>query len=349
MLVDPHAQVLQRALADLDRTQDQIQAAERDARSRRDKAEVRREMLAAELRSIDEERRATIEALRSFAATGLLALACPEVEVPDPAAEWAPTPAVILARAIGKGLSDVDDGDRRWELDQQAVNNAYKALADGLSRHGHRASLTVRDDAILVDVMFQGRTQRVAELSAALDSEIAERERILSARHREILENQLVSEVAASLQELVTAAETQVREMNQELAARPLPPPFAMVGETSWGKYRVLDRTMTEPPTVTRKVEMRPGAHTSYHRHRKRSEICTVVSGAGEWILDGALRPIRAGDVLYIPPGANHAVRAASALEIIEVQIGGELAADDEEILCASWEAAAGGATGNDG
>ena len=150
-----------------------------------------------------------------------LALACPEVEVPDPAAEWAPTPAVILARAIGKGLSDVDDGDRRWELDQQAVNNAYKALADGLSRHGHRASLTVRDDAILVDVMFQGRTQRVAELSAALDSEIAERERILSARHREILENQLVSEVAASLQELVTAAETQVREMNQELAARP--------------------------------------------------------------------------------------------------------------------------------
>lgn len=155
--------------------------------------------------------------------------------------------------------------------------------------------------------------------------------------------------VAAGPDGVLVADKGQANRIKQELAARPLPPPFAMVGETSWGKYRVLDRTMTEPPTVTRKVEMRPGAHTSYHRHRKRSEICTVVSGAGEWILDGALRPIRAGDVLYIPPGANHAVRAASALEIIEVQIGGELAADDEEILCASWESAAGGATGNDG
>ena len=212
---------VQRELTERDRREERARAAEGDARTRLGNAVGRRETLAAALRSIDEERRAAIEALRSFAATGLLTLACPEVEVPDPAAEWAPTPAVILARAIGKGLSDVDDGDRRWELDQQAVNNAYKALADGLSRHGHRASLTVRDDAILVDVMFQGRTQRVAELSAALDSEIAERERILSARHREILENQLVSEVAASLQELVTAAETQVREMNQELAARP--------------------------------------------------------------------------------------------------------------------------------
>jgi len=212
---------VQRAMADLDRARDRAQAAERDARSRQDKAEVRQEMLAAELRSIDEERRTAIEALRSFAATGLLALACPDVEVPDPAVEWAPTPAVTLARAIDRSLSDVDDSERRWELDQQAVNNGYKALADGLARHGHRASLTVRDDAILVEVTFQGRTQRVSELSAALAHEIAERERILSARHREILENQLVNEVAASLQELVSAAEAQVSEMNRELEARP--------------------------------------------------------------------------------------------------------------------------------
>jgi hypothetical protein len=61
----------------------------------------------------------------------------------------------------------------------------------------------------------------VADLSTALEAEIAERERILSARHREILENQLVSEVAASLQELVSAAEVQVADMNHELAARP--------------------------------------------------------------------------------------------------------------------------------
>jgi uncharacterized protein YPO0396 len=61
----------------------------------------------------------------------------------------------------------------------------------------------------------------VAELAVSLEAEISERERVLSARHREILENQLVNEVAASLQELVSAAEVQVAAMNTELAARP--------------------------------------------------------------------------------------------------------------------------------
>ena len=174
-----------------------------------------------EIERIEEERRSAIEGLRAFAATGLLRLACPEVELPDPSAEWAPTPAVALARAVDRALSDVDDSERRWELDQQHVNAAHKSLADGLSRHGHRASLTVRDDAMLVDVTFQGRTQPVADLRSALDDEIEARERVLSQRHREILENQLVSEVAASLQELVSAAEAQVNQMNAELAARP--------------------------------------------------------------------------------------------------------------------------------
>jgi uncharacterized protein (TIGR02680 family) len=219
--------------------EDFTRKAEGEARTREGIARGRIETLTAALSSIEEDRRSAVEALRSFAATGLLRLACPDVEVPDPTAEWAPTPAVVLARAIDRHLSDVDDTDRRWELDQQAVSNGHKILADGLSRHGHRASLAVRDDAMLVEVSFQGRTQRVAELSAALDDEIAERERILSTRHREILENQLVSEVAASLQELVSAAEVQVKDMNQELAARP----------TSTGmKLRLVWRVASDAP-----------------------------------------------------------------------------------------------------
>lgn len=155
--------------------------------------------------------------------------------------------------------------------------------------------------------------------------------------------------VAAGPDGVLVAEKEQSHRIKEELAARPLPPTFAMTAETSWGKYRVLDRTDSVPQTVTRKVVMNPGAHTTYHRHRQRSEICTVLSGDGEWILDGALRPIRAGDVLHIPRGANHAVRAASALALIEVQIGDELAPDDEQVIFSSWEAAIRGATENGG
>jgi uncharacterized protein (TIGR02680 family) len=208
-------------LTERDRDETATRRAEGDARTRLGNAQGRRQGFADALANIEEERRAAIEALRSFAATGLLHLACPDVEVPDPAADWAATPAISLARAIDRSLADAEDGDRRWELDQQAVNTGHKVLADGLSRHGHRASLSVREDVMLVDVTFQGRIQQVADLASALEAEVAERERILSARHREILENQLVSEVAASLQELVSAAENQVDAMNRELAARP--------------------------------------------------------------------------------------------------------------------------------
>jgi uncharacterized protein (TIGR02680 family) len=208
-------------MTERDRDETATRCAEGDARMRLGDAQGRRKGFADALANIEEERRAAIEALRSFAATGLLHLACPDVEVPDPTADWAATPAIALARTIDRALADIDEGDRRWELDQQAVSTGHKVLADGLSRHGHRASLSVRDDAMLVEVTFQGRAQQVADLTNALEAEVAERERILSARHREILENQLVSEVAASLQELVSAAEAQVDAMNQELAARP--------------------------------------------------------------------------------------------------------------------------------
>ena len=43
----------------------------------------------------------------------------------------------------------------------------------------------------------------------------------LTAREREILENHLLNEVAGTLHELITAAEAEVRAMNDELESRP--------------------------------------------------------------------------------------------------------------------------------
>jgi uncharacterized protein (TIGR02680 family) len=167
-----------------------------------------------------------VAALQRFAATGLLAVALPELEVPGgPGGDepWAARPAVELARTVDAELAaaGTDDSDGAWERVQRRTNDELKNLQDALSRHGHSASGRMLEDGLVVDILFQGRERAVPELAAALDTEVAELQRMLSAREREILENHLVTEVAGTLQELIGAAERQVLDMNEELADRP--------------------------------------------------------------------------------------------------------------------------------
>ncbi|WP_250287605.1 TIGR02680 family protein, partial [Frankia sp. CiP1_Cm_nod2] len=194
---------------------------EQDARDERGRAEGRREKLRESITAAAAERDRAIDALRAFVTTGLLEIAVPGLELPDPAEQWAPTPAIALARAVNAALEGADDGDRRWELIQQRVSAEHKVLTDALSRHGHSVGMTVRDGIIVVDVVFQGRRQAIAALVAALETETGQRAMLLSAKEREILENHLVNEVAGTLQELITGAEEQVRAINSDLAERP--------------------------------------------------------------------------------------------------------------------------------
>lgn len=187
----------------------------------RERAEGRRLHLRV---SIDEsvvERGRAIEALRAFTATGLLAAALSELETPPPGETWAPTPAVAVARAVDQELGEIGADDRRWELVQQRVSAEHKVLTDALGRHGHSVGMTLHDTVMVVDVLFQGRSMDVPSLAAALEAEVEQRGRLLSARERELLENHLVGEVAGALQELVSSAERQVLAMNQDLDARP--------------------------------------------------------------------------------------------------------------------------------
>src|SRR5262249_13163568 len=78
-----------------------------------------------------------------------------------------------------------------------------------------------RDGIIVVDVVFQGHSHDIPGLAEALREEAEQRARLLSAREREILENHLLNEVAGTLHELITAAEAEVRQMNEELQSRP--------------------------------------------------------------------------------------------------------------------------------
>ncbi|GAA1651055.1 TIGR02680 family protein [Catellatospora bangladeshensis] len=208
---------IENVVRDRKRTHDQQTAAV----AARGQAEGRRSTLADELSKVTEQRDSQVDALRHFARSGLLEIACPDLEIPDPETPWSPTPAIVLARTIDRILAETDDSERRWEREQQHVSNDSKTLTDILSRHNHQTSLSVRDGIILVDVTFQGRTRPIASLATALAGEVDERQRILSAHEREILENHLVNEVAGALQELITTAESQVQTMNDELEQRP--------------------------------------------------------------------------------------------------------------------------------
>jgi uncharacterized protein (TIGR02680 family) len=194
---------------------------EQQAISDRGKAEGTRDTLRAEIEEATRVRDAAVADFRSFAATGVLRIALPDVEVPDPAEPWPPTPTVILARAVNAALEDVDDTDPAWDRVQRRVTDEHKLLADAMARHGHSAGLTVRDGIMVVDVIFQSRSHDIPGLVAALGEEAEQRARLLSAREREILENHLLNEVAGTLHELITAAEAEVRAMNEELESRP--------------------------------------------------------------------------------------------------------------------------------
>jgi uncharacterized protein (TIGR02680 family) len=194
---------------------------EQQAAEERGTANGTREMLGADIEEALRARDLAVAEFQSFAATGLLRVALPELEVPDVIQQWAATPAVLLARAVNARLEAVDDGDGPWNRIQKRVTEEHKLLADAMARHGHSAGLTLREGVIVVDVVFQGRSHDIPGLAAALGEEAVQRARLLSAREREILENHLLNEVAGTLHELISAAEAEVRQMNDELESRP--------------------------------------------------------------------------------------------------------------------------------
>ncbi|MBO2456373.1 TIGR02680 family protein [Actinomadura violacea] len=209
------------ALAGRDAAEARAAGRERSALEERGKAEGAREALREQITEASGARDRAVAEFRAFAATGLLPVAVPGLDVPDPAQEWAASPAVLLARSVNAGLEAVDDGDGPWDRVQKKVAEEHKLLSDAMSRHGHSVGLTLSEGIMVVDVLFQGRSRDVPGLAEALAAETGHRARLLSAREREILENHLLNEVAGTLQELIAAAEGEVREMNAELTSRP--------------------------------------------------------------------------------------------------------------------------------
>ena len=101
-----------------------------------------------------------------------------------------------------------------------------------------------------------------------------------------------------------------------------------MFAEKSWGSYKVLD---VGSDSLTVKVTLNPGHGMNYHSHERRSEVWTVISGTGHVVIDGLERVVSAGDVIDLPVGCKHTVKASdSGLQIIEVQMGEDITVSDK-------------------
>ena len=101
----------------------------------------------------------------------------------------------------------------------------------------------------------------------------------------------------------------------------------AMFAEKSWGTYTVID---VQSGSMTVKISMKAGEEMSYHMHNHREEVWTVVSGEGQAVIDGVEKVIQAGDVIMVKEGCKHKVKAITALDMIEVQLGNEISVDDK-------------------
>lgn len=168
------------------------------------------------------ERERVIGDLRAFAATGLLRVALPALQVPDPDTpdDWSVTAALAFSRGAEQKLDGVEESDDAWRRAQQRMSTAAQELSTQMSRHGHTSFLDQRGEVVVARVRYLSEEADIDRLAVRLSDDVEQRERLLSAKEREILENHLVNEVAGELHELLLAAEAQIDRMNAELAAR---------------------------------------------------------------------------------------------------------------------------------
>ena len=112
-----------------------------------------------------------------------------------------------------------------------------------------------------------------------------------------------------------------------------------MYEERRWGEYKVIENI--EFPdgfcALTKQLTLLPGKCISFQRHNYRKEVWTFIDGEGEIVLDGIRTPVGRGDVITIPKGQLHALRATTPLTFIEVQQGSNLVEEDIERFPYEW------------
>ncbi|MFT5423806.1 MAG: quercetin dioxygenase-like cupin family protein [Phycisphaerales bacterium] len=85
--------------------------------------------------------------------------------------------------------------------------------------------------------------------------------------------------------------------------------PVEMEGVKDTTMAVMVGRDDHAPNFAVRQFQVEPGGHTPHHSHDFEHEVY-IVAGTGEVLLEGEYRPIRQGDVLFVPAEEVHQFRA---------------------------------------
>lgn len=112
-----------------------------------------------------------------------------------------------------------------------------------------------------------------------------------------------------------------------------------MYEERIWGWSRILDYAKYNDgqEMVTKRICIHAGKNSSYHYHSIRDEVWTIVRGEGELALDDKITRVKSGDIIHLPAGNKHGIRAITDLEFIEVQTGFEISNEDFTRIFLDW------------
>lgn len=143
--------------------------------------------------------------------------------------------------------------------------------------------------------------------------------------------------VAASPDGILVADKASSPKIKDLISGFEQPP---MYEERIWGWSRVLDYANYEGGNemVTKRICIHEGKNSSYHYHNLRDEVWTIVRGEGELALDDYITRVKAGDIIHLPAGKKHGIKAFTELEFIEVQTGIGISDEDFTRLYFKWE-----------
>ena len=112
-----------------------------------------------------------------------------------------------------------------------------------------------------------------------------------------------------------------------------------MYEERRWGTLETLDNTQKDTlSTLTRNIRIYDGMNSSYHFHRERDEIWTVLGGMGELLLEGNRIPLFPGKAVCIRKNQRHAVKAFQNFSYIEIHVGASRGNEDINRITFDWD-----------
>lgn len=98
----------------------------------------------------------------------------------------------------------------------------------------------------------------------------------------------------------------------------------ANYGETAWGNYTILDRTANDLGIVlTVKLALLPGHELPEMHCTHTSKRWMILSGHGEIMVNGIAVSAFAGSTYSVATGETHGIRAFTAMELLEIRMGG--------------------------